>query len=224
MLREPAWSTVGVYVVLALVGAGAGWLAHLLAEWLLNLPSAPLRGPAEFVASVPVPALAVVGSAAGLALGGIAQYEQTVIRLTDERVVLLRMGSEQAFPRDEVAAAYRDGKHLVLLGHDGGELARERCDVDPRRVAGAFTAHGYRWADEDPHREAFRLWVPGVPGLPEGAEPLLKARQEALRKKDLSDDDVRELRRELARLGVVVRDDKRRQYWRMARQPDTGAS
>ncbi len=151
---------------------------------------------------------------AGLVLGLVAQYEQLVVRLSDDRVVLTSKGREREFPRDAVAAVFRDGKQLVLLGRDGGELARQECDLDAARVADAFTEHGYVWADADPHQDEFRRWVPGTPGLPEGANAILKARQESLEKKGPSDDDVRELRGELARLGVVVRDEKRRQYWR----------
>jgi hypothetical protein len=216
VLGRSAWSTVGVYLVLALVGAVAGWLAGLLADWWVTLPRVPLRGPAELAASVPAPWPPAAGAVIGLALGGIAHHEQLVIRLSDDRVVLTSKGRAREVPGDAVAAAFRDGRHLVLLGHDGGELARQECDLSAGRVAGAFTAHGYVWADADPHRDEFRRWVPGTPGLPEGANALLTARQKALEKNG-SADDVQELREELARLGVVVKDEKRRQYWRMSR-------
>jgi hypothetical protein len=209
-----AWRTVSVYLVFALVGAGAGWLVGVLADWLVTLPWAPMQGPARLVASIPAPWLPVAGSVAGLVLGLVAQYEQLAIRLSDDRVVFTSKGREEEFARDTVAGAFQDGKHLVLLGHDGGELARQECDVDVGRVAGAFTAHGYAWADADPYKDEFRRWVPDTPGLPGGADAVLKARQKSLEKKGASDGDVQDLRAELARLGVVVRDEKRRQYWR----------
>ncbi|MEV0689692.1 hypothetical protein [Streptomyces sp. NPDC050388] len=209
-----------VYVAFVLVGAGVGWLVDVLADWLVTLPWAPLQGPAELVASLPAPALSAAGAVAGLVLGLVAQYEQLVVRLSDERVALTRKGREQEFPRDAVATVFRDGKQLVLLGQDGGELTRQECDLDTGRVADAFTEHGYAWADVDPHQDEFRRWVPGAPGLPEGANAILKARQESLEKKGSSDDDVRDLREELARLGVVVRDEKRRQHWRTFHKAD----
>ncbi|MEU7278551.1 hypothetical protein AB0A69_07140 [Streptomyces sp. NPDC045431] len=217
VLGRSARGTVLVYVVLLLAGAGAGRLAGPLADWLVTLPWAPLQGPAELVASVPAPWLVAAGAAAGLVLGFVVQHEQLAMRLSDERVVLTREGRAREFSRDAVAAVFRDGKQLVLLGHDGGELARQECDLDVGRVADAFTEHGYAWADADPYEDEFRRWVPDTPGLPEGANAILKARQESLEKKGPSDDDVRELREELARLGVVVRDEKRRQYWRTFR-------
>jgi hypothetical protein len=217
VLREPAWSTVCVYVVFALAGAGAGRLIGFLADWLVGLPSAPLRGPSELVASIPPLVLPAAGAVAGLALGLVAQHEQLVIRLSDERVVLTRKGRDREFPHGAVTLVFQDGKDLVLLGRDGGELTRQECDLKAGHVAGAFTGHGYAWAQTDPHKDEFRRWVPDTPGLPEGANAVLKARQESLEKNGPSDDDVQELREELARLGVVVRDDKRRQYWRPIR-------
>ncbi|MFM9578150.1 YqeB family protein [Streptomyces caniscabiei] len=217
VLGQSAWGAVCVYFVFVLAGAGVGWLVGFLADWLVTLPGVPLQGPAELVASVPAPWLPAAGSVAGLALGLDAQHEQLVIRLSDDRAVLTSKGRAQEFSRDVIAAVFRDGKQLVLLGHDSGELTRQECDLDVGRVADAFTEHGYVWADADPHKDEFRRWVRDTPGLPEGANAILKARQESLEKKSPSDDDVRELREELARLGVVVRDEKRRQYWRTFR-------
>ncbi|MGW1893353.1 YqeB family protein [Streptomyces sp. NPDC002004] len=220
VLREPTWSTVCVYAVLVLAGAGAGRLVDLLAHWLVTLPSAPLQQPARLIALLPAAVLPAAGAVVGLTLGLAAQHEQLTIRLSDDRVVLVRVGREQDFPHDAIALAFRDGKHLVLLGHDGGELTRQECDLAVGRVAAAFTWHGYLWAGADPHKDEFRRWVPGTPGLPEGADALLRARQEPLEKKGSADDDVCELRDELARLGVVVKDEKRRQYWRTFRQSE----
>ncbi|BDH11565.1 YqeB family protein [Streptomyces hygroscopicus] len=213
-LGRSAWGTVCVYIVCVLAGTGTGWLVGLLADWLITLPWAPLQGPARLLASAPGPVLPAAGSVAGLAVGFVVQHEELAIRLTDECVALTRKGRNQTFRRDAIATACRDGKHLVLLGHDGGELAREECEVHGGRLADAFTEHGYAWAAADPHKGEFRRWVPDAPELPDAANAFLKARQVALEKQGPSDDDVRELRTELARLGVVVRDEKRRQYWR----------
>lgn len=220
VLGEPAWRTACVYAVCALAGAGLGLLAGPLADWLVTLPWAPMQGPAELVASIPAPWLLAGGSLAGLGIGGVAHFEQLTIRMSDDRVMLTRKGREHSFARAEIASAFRDGTYLVLLGHGGGELVREKCDLDFGRVADAFTAHGHAWADTDPYRDEFRRWVPDLPGLPDGANAVLKARAEPLKEKGPDADDVQELRDELARLGVVVRDEKRRQYVRTLRATD----
>ncbi|MFJ8631722.1 hypothetical protein [Streptomyces sp. NPDC093568] len=215
VLAESAWVLT---LFCTACGAGVGWLVTLLADWLVTLSWAPLQGPAELVTSVPEPRLTVggiaVGAVLGLGVGFVAVHESLTVRVSGSRVVLGVRDSSQEFARDEVSLAVRDGKQLVLLGADGMEIAREDCGLPWARVAEAFGAHGYRWADEDPYREEFRRWVPGMPGLPEGADALLRARA-AAREKDGGAEDARELRGELLRLGVVVRDEGKRQYWRV---------
>ncbi|MGN9756320.1 YqeB family protein [Streptomyces sp. SD31] len=216
VIAESAW-------VLALFcvgcGVGIGWLVTVLAGWLVTLPWAPFKGPAELLTSVPEPWLSLggvaVGALLGLVVGGVAVHESLSVSVSRSRVVLGIRDASQEFEDDEIGLVARDGKQLVLLRADGMELAREDCGLSWQRVSGAFAEHGYRWADEDPYREEFRLWVPGTPGLPEGADPLLRARAAARKKGEQEADDARELRGELLRLGVVVRDEKKRQYWRM---------
>ncbi|MFJ1872130.1 hypothetical protein ACIOMV_12060 [Streptomyces chartreusis] len=180
-----------------------------------------MQGPARLLTSVPEPWQSVgsvgVGAGLGLVVGFVAVHESLSVRVSADRVVLGIRDSSQEFGRDRVGLVVRDGKQLVLLGPDGMEIAREKCGLPWTRLAAAFAAHGYRWADEDPYRDEFRRWVPGMPGLPDGADALLRARA-AAREKDAGADDARELRGELSRLGVVVRDEKERQYWRIPGQ------
>ncbi|MEU6685115.1 hypothetical protein [Streptomyces sp. NPDC046832] len=213
-LAESAWAIVLFCVA---CGAAAGALLPLLARLLLALPWAPLEGPAELLTSVPEPALTLatiaLGALGGLLLGFWAVHESLSVRVADTHVTLAVRDSSQEFAREEVCACFRDGRQLVLLGPGGLELAREQCGLDWRRLADAFTAHGYRWEEQDPHRAEFRRWVPGTPGLPAGADALLRAR--ARTREDEHGAEARELRGELLRLGVVVRDEDKRQYVRV---------
>ncbi|MEU3933920.1 hypothetical protein AB0E85_18050 [Streptomyces sp. NPDC029044] len=217
-LAESAWAIVLFCVA---CGAVAGALLPLLARLLLTLPWAPLEGPAELLTSVPEPALTLgtitVGVLGGLLLGFTAVDESLSVRVCDTRVTLAVRGSSQEFTREEISVLFRDGKQLVLLGPDGMERAREHSGLPWQRLADALTEHGYAWAEEDPHRAEFRRWVPGTPGLPPGADALLRARAQA-RKHEDDARDARELRDELLRLGVVVRDEEKRQYWRPVRR------
>ena len=214
VVREPVWGTAGFYVAAMLGGAGLGWALGLLADWLVTLPWAPMQGPAKLVDSVPAAVLPAVGILAGAALGLVAQYEQLTIRLQGDEVVLTRKGQRQSLSRADIGTFCRDGGQLVVLGGGGGELARHECGIGFERVAGAVVQHGHQWADTDPYTDEFRLWVPGLPGFPEGVNALLKARQKALEDDGSDDGNVRELREELGRLGIVVKDEKRRQYVR----------
>ncbi len=67
----------------------------------------------------------------------------------------------------------------------------------------------------DPYRQEYRRWVEDHPDLPAGLNGLLKARARALEQDDR--EDLAELDGELAGLGVVLREVKRRQYWRRVR-------
>ncbi|EFL20095.1 hypothetical protein [Streptomyces sp. C] len=216
-VSEPLWGQLLVCAVFGLIGAGACWLAKVLATWVVTLPWAPMQGPAELVASIPEPGLTIgavaVGGLAGLIGGFLVKLAELSVTVSDTRVVLTRNGEPTEFPRAGVAMAFRDGKQLVLLGHGTEELAREDCDQDRHRLADAFTRHGYTWADEDPHRAEFRLWVPDSPHLPAEAHALFKARRRLLKQRGTAG-ELRELRRDLERLGLVVRERNGSQYWR----------
>ncbi|WP_329051502.1 hypothetical protein OG873_18820 [Streptomyces violaceus] len=215
---ELAESTWAIMLFCVACGAVAGALLPLLARGLLMLPWAPLEGPAELLTAVPEPALTLgtvaVGALGGLLLGFTAVHESLSVSVSDTHVTLTVRDSARSFAREEIAALFRDGKHLVVLAPDSGELAREHCGLPWPRLIAALTAHGYPWAEEDPHRADYRRWVPGTPGLPEGADALLRARDQA-RKSEDDAEDARELRGELLRLDVVVRDEEKRQYWRL---------
>ncbi|MEU3488683.1 YqeB family protein [Streptomyces massasporeus] len=200
-------------------GVVAGALLPVLARLLLALPWAPLEGPAELLTSVPEPVLTLgtvtAGVLGGLLLGFTAVHESLSVRVAGTHVTLTIRDSAQEFGREEIAVFFRDGKQLVLLGPDGLELAREHCGLNWQRLADVLTAHGHTWAEQDPHRAEFRRWVPGIPGLPPGANALLRARAQARKDEDHAE-EARELRAELLRLGVVVRDEDGRQYVRVA--------
>ncbi|HEV7935146.1 MAG TPA: hypothetical protein VGP70_22900 [Actinomadura sp.] len=155
----------------------------------------------------------VLGSLAGLAFACAAEWERLTVTVSDEAVRLKRRGATQEITRTSVSAVFRDGKRLVLLGTATEELAGESSDLKAGRLGEAFLRHGYPWREGgDPYEEDFRRWVDDTPDLPASANALFKACARALEKNDTG--DTRQLRTELARLGIVVRDEKKRQHWR----------
>ncbi|GII90644.1 hypothetical protein Ssi02_08750 [Sinosporangium siamense] len=211
-----------LWVLFPLIGVGLGGLLVFLIGWLADLPWVPFKGPIDLIDSIPDPWLAVGLPAAGLLIGLVVSmitlHESVSVTISDDRVALTTMGKERAFPREAVEAVFVDAKHLVVLGHHTEELAREKHEGLPiSQLEAAFTGHGYRYLDGDPHKADFRRWVPDMPGLPPGADALLKARQKALEKSDQS--DVRDLRHELGKIGVVVKEEGKRQFWRPSQRP-----
>ncbi|TDB81411.1 hypothetical protein [Micromonospora sp. KC721] len=212
---------VVMWVGFPLLGAGLGAGLTAVSGWLADRPWVPFDNWFAFLARLPEQQAYAAGCAvpalAGLVLAYIGTRERLIVTVRRTAVRLRHDGHEQEFSRATVAGVFVDNKALVLLGVDGGELARERSDLDRDRLAAAFTGHGWPWREQDPHREAYRRWVEGLPGLPAGADALLRARQRAL---DADrGGEIRELRAELGRLGVVVRDEGKRQYWRTAGEP-----
>ncbi|MFD3521953.1 hypothetical protein [Streptomyces sp. NPDC058653] len=222
VLTQPAW----LVPAFAAVGVVAGWLAKLLADRLVTLGWAPLKAPAKLLDSVPEPWLTVVALTAGALLGTlvgfIALHESLTVRVSDTRVTLTIRDETRELRRADVDAVFLDAKSLVLLGRHTEEAAREPCDLERADLAAAFTAHGWNWAPEDPHKAEFHLWVPDTPGLPVGANALLSARAHAMGKTGTAE-DVRALRDELNGLGLAIRDERKRQYWRLPAPPPPGA-
>jgi hypothetical protein len=212
IVPTPWW--VRVLVWLGLPAAGAA-LVLLLVRVLGWLPL-PLPGPLSVIRDLSGRPAAIValtlGAVLGLILAGLVDRESLTVRITAGDVVLTRPGTTRTVPRGDVAVAFRDRDELILLGRTGRELAREPCHLSAVRLRAAFAAHGIAWSDQDPYRDAYQRWVPGRPDLAGIPEAVFTARQKALEAGD--DGDRRELREELGRLGFVVRDERKRQYWR----------
>ncbi|GGM21628.1 hypothetical protein GCM10011608_02830 [Micromonospora sonchi] len=214
-----AGELLALWAGIPVVGGLAGGLLAAGAGWVAGLPWAPVQGLFRWVNGLPdtyaLGGGVALGLVAGLVIGAIGTAERVRVTVDGTRVRLRRGSTERETGRSETRVVFVDGKDLVLLDADDGELARQTSDLPADQLARAFREHGWPWAEADPHREAYRRWVPGLPGLPDGADALLRARQEALEAG--RGDEARELRTELGRYGVVVRDEGKRQYWRLTR-------
>ena len=164
------------------------------------------------------------GSSGGLVVAALAEQDYVRVTVADDQVTIARGGSSRRVRRASIAAVFLDGKQLVLLGQATDELDREGGDLpDAKRLQAAFAARGYPWEPGgDPHKDEYRRWVEDLPDLPAGADAILRARARALDRGDSQ--DAAQLRQELGRLGIVVREEGKHQLWRRTRrqtdQPD----
>ncbi|GAA1716151.1 YqeB family protein [Fodinicola feengrottensis] len=216
VVSDPGWLRIAVWLGCPLAGALAGWGVHAIAGWVASLAWVPLQGPFKLIASIPQPygLLAVIGLgvAAGLVLAYLWVKDLLTITVSTARVTFQRGESERSVDRAAISAVFLDGKQIVILGSRGAELAREKNDLS--NVQEAFVAYDFPWRDGgDPYAGDYRRWVPDEPTLPLGANALLAAREKAL--SGDHGDDAAELRADLGKIGVVVRDEKKRQYWRL---------
>jgi hypothetical protein len=205
VVATPAWLLALLWVGFPLLGAGAGLALLAAAEWVAGLPWAPFGGPLRLLAWFPRPqatvAVVAAGALGGLVLAHLSVNDSLAVTVSADEVVLRRGRSRQAIPGTAVRGVFLDGKRLVLLGPGGEELAREASDLEAGELAAAVREHGHAWLDGDPYARDYRRWVEGAPGLPAGADALLRARERALTSGD--EEDACLLRSELARLGVV---------------------
>jgi hypothetical protein len=219
VISGPVWMMPVSFVGLPTLGVGAGLLVKAIAGWVVSLPWAPFQGPFEVVERIPEPyssvAAPVVGGLAGLVLAVLIAWDQLKVTIADDEVTLVRGDNEQRLARAAVAVAYLDENQLVLVGRNSEELVRETVDFGKRRLADEFGVRGFPWHEGDPYDADFHYWVVDTPGLPPGANALLSARERAVGHGDKS--NAAELRTELAKLGVVVRDKNKRQYWRLTK-------
>ncbi|MCY7917761.1 DUF308 domain-containing protein [Bacillus vallismortis] len=227
MLYNRPYTLIGVtktavyllYVALATIGFAIGYFVPQFAKWALSLPWIPFEGPLRLVTSFQgSPAafiIAFLGASAGIWFAYSVIAMLLSVKITDDTVELTKGKKVQTIDSNDIALVFIDQKQLVLLGTAGYELVREEIDEKPQNVEKAFRQHHYEWsADGDPFKDQFRRWIPDAPDLSPGAHAILKARHQAL--KDEETDDVEEFRLELAQLGIVVRDEGTRQYWRKA--------
>jgi len=103
----------------------------------------------------------------------------------------------------ELAKLMNVSTHQIRYFEEKGVLKPAYTDDNQYRMYGKGQYH--RWAQD-------------TPDLPPTVNALLKAREKTLKNKNGR--EARELRSEVAKHGVVVRDKETRQYWRMqAAQP-----
>lgn len=206
-----------LYAVLAIIGLTIGYFIPQFAKWALSLPWIPFEGPLRLVTSFQAAAFitALLGMSAGIWFAHSVIAMLLSVKITDDTVELTKGKKVQTIRSDDIALVFIDHKRLVLLGTAGYEIVQEEIDEKPVNVEKAFRQHYYEWStDGDPFKDQFRRWIPDAPDLSPGAHALLKARHKAL--EDEEKDDIEEFRLELAQLGIVVRDEGTRQYWRKA--------
>lgn len=222
VVDQPMSERALVWAGFPVIGAGVGWLLQSLAGWLLGLPWVPFEGPLRLIDSIPQPQATIgalaVGTLGGLAIAYLAERDYVHVVVDDGQITLKHGDSTRVVGKGSVSAVFVDGKQLVVLGRETQELIRQRGDLPGKsRLEAAFVAHGYPWQAADPFDNDYRRWVLDSPDLSAEAHALLKARARALEKGD--NDDATELRDELSKLRVVVRDRDKRQAYRRTSEP-----
>ncbi|MBB6421378.1 hypothetical protein [Streptomyces sp. AK010] len=215
VLGYPRSDMMVILLGMPLLGVALGLLLPVVARWAIELPKLPLRTVFKFLAAADEPWKVAAFMGGGLLLGigfaFVALSESLKITLTDARMEIERE-DRKTIDRADVAAVFMDGKSLVVLDHDSRQFVRGTHEAPVEKLAAAFRAHGYPWLDHDPYGDLFRAWAPDSRELSAEVNSLLKARQEARKRKSSS--GVQELTHSLENLGYTVRDQGNEQFWR----------
>ena len=216
VVRHPWGYHVFLWTVFPLAGVLVAWILTLVPSWIDGLSWVPFQGPIDLLdqltGRVGTSVLLVIGAVLGGVVALTAYDEVIRVDVGTDAVTITHGDDVTTATRSSVGGVFADGKDLVLIDPSGGEMARKTNDLAADKLKQAFLSKGYPWHDVDPFAGQYVRWVDGVPGLPDGADAYLQARQRAIEKGDK--DDARDLRTELGGLGVVVRDEKKKQYWR----------
>lgn len=220
-IAEPPWVFVLMWAGFPAVGGALLWGLSRIVDWLSGQDWVPLEDLFDLAASAGEPWLSIgaiaVGVLLGLGLAFLGHADSLTVVIAEDTVTTTRGGKDRTVATADVAGVFRDGKYLVLLDGDGAELLREKSDIARERMRQDFVDCGFTWLDADPHADEWRRWVDGTPDLPKGANALLRTRAKELKKLD---PDLADVNAELRRLGVMVRDEKGKQHWRLAARRD----
>lgn len=200
-----------------ILGALLGWFMPVIVDWVMKLPMIPFEGVFDFISSfesfwVSIIGL-IIGAIAGMIFTVYAFNETLKIIITDEKVNLMLGNNEHTFLRKDISAVFMEKKKLIILDSEGRELFRGVSDSKASQIAEAFLNHRYPWQEKDPFDDQYMRWVENLPGFSQHANALLNARERAI--KDDNEEEAAVLRKDLAKLGVVIRDDDKRQYVRI---------
>lgn len=208
-----------IIMVPMILGAIIGWFIPIIADWILKLPIVPLEKLIITITSynhfwVSIVAT-IIGVVVGLIFSLIVFSEALKVKMSDKELKLTLGDQERIINKKDISAVYVENKHLVVLGRCNNELYREILESKLETVREAFRQYHYPWKEEDPFMNQYQRWVLGHPDFPENINALLYAREYAL--KEDKKEEANRLRKDLATLGVVIRDDKTAQYVRLAK-------
>lgn len=202
----------------AVLGGGAALVIGPVVGWLLGLiGDAP--GPLRLAALLPVqwalPALIVVGLAAGAWVAGQWRKEYGTIEIGEGGVTVHRPGANVRVPRERIAGIYIDRSELVLHDDATDEMLRIRTEgLLAGRLRAAAEQFDLPWlGTTNPLDGDFTTWVDGDSWLDEAEHMLLRERARALT--DKQSGSAERAREELRACGLAVRDREEGQQYRI---------
>lgn len=208
-----------IILVPMVLGGLIGWFIPVIADWLLNLPVVPWEKLIEFIASLNSLWVSIVATIIGIIVGillTLTIFEESLeVTITYENIQLKLGDKVDTLDKKDISTIYIENKQLIILGKNSNELYREVFETKIDTVRETFRTYQYPWKEKDPFEKDYQRWVLGHPDFPEKVNALLYAREHSL--KEDKKKDAKYLREDLAKLGVVIRDERNSQYVRLVK-------
>lgn len=219
-VTTPQASLVLIVIAIPLLCMAGALGLNVVANWISGWTWVPFGFAIEAFVDLPFAGRMAILAVLGLLVAAFFLYYAFKEHVTvtcarrSVRVTVVAEGIDKTFTDSEVTAIFLDEDYFVVQGQRGSELFRHKSMLNRADLAEACAAYGLPWrVDGDPFADEFRRWVPDIAGLPPGADALFTARQAAI--EDADTEDIAQLRDELHKLGVIVRDSRQKQYWRL---------
>jgi len=202
-----------------IIGALIGWFIPTVSGWAGKLPFIPFGQVLEWISIQEGILVSVIGLVGGIIVGIIfTQYafsEALMISITDDEVTLEIHEKVTTLGKSQLSAVFLEKKDLIFLGLKGEEMFRGEHETKPALIADGFLYHSFPWKEVDPYANEYARWVPEFPSLTTHENALLSARERAL--KDDDKEEAVSLRTDLAKLGIVIHDESKKQYIRITK-------
>lgn len=207
-----------IILVPLLLGGLIGWFIPFIADWLLSMPIIPKEKLVKLIASLNgtwVSIIAtIIGMAAGVFFSMIIFAESLEVKVTYEGLQLKLDDKVTSIHKKDISAIYLENKQFIILGMQGNELYREVIESKKDKVREVMNNYRYPWKEKDPFDNEYKRWVAGHPDFSAEINALLNAREQALNEGEKK--KAKQLQTDLAKLGVVIRDENNAQYVRLA--------
>ncbi|AIK39330.1 putative yqeB [Bacillus pseudomycoides] len=200
-----------------ILGGLVGWFIPVIANWILKLPVVPMEKLFLFITSFNSLWVSIVASIIGIIIGMLLTltiFDESLEVTISYTSLQLKLGDTvNTLEKSSISTIYMEDKQFIILGKNGNELYRAVIETKKGTVREALHNYHYPWEEKDPFHIEYQRWALGHPDFPEKINALLHARELALKEKKA--DTAKYLREDLAKLGVVIRDEKNGQYVRL---------
>ncbi|XCS11635.1 hypothetical protein GBG21_02035 [Aeribacillus pallidus] len=205
-----------IVVLFPFVLGTIGWFLPKLLDYIKSISFFSDSKVIQLLASFNPFWLSIILVFAGVVIGvllSLTVYSEALkMSISDQEILINKDDSERIIRKSEVKEIFMEGHEVIITGHRGEELLREKTDISKEKIRNIFLYHHYPWFEQDPYVDKYILWTLEDHTLGEKVNSILYERRKAIREGDKK--KAKNLKKDLNELGVVVKDQGEDQYIR----------